>query len=199
MPFNNKISVSQKIKNADERQRLRRLIESIKPKNFGVIIRTSAENKRAAELNSELKVLVKSWEDSIAKLQFSDPPSLVYEEDSRAVSLIRDIFNPDFESIYVNDAEIYDQIHHYVSLIAPDRSDIVKLYTDDIPVFDKFNVTKQIKSSFGKTVSFKSGAYIIIESTEALHVIDVNSGNRSKTPPTRKATLSTSTCLRPMR
>ncbi len=180
MPFNNKISVSQKIKNADERQRLRRLIESIKPKNFGVIIRTSAENKRAAELNSELKVLVKSWEDSIAKLQFSDPPSLVYEEDSRAVSLIRDIFNPDFESIYVNDAEIYDQIHHYVSLIAPDRSDIVKLYADDIPVFDKFNVTKQIKSSFGKTVSFKSGAYIIIESTEALHVIDVNSGNRSK-------------------
>ncbi len=180
MPFNNKISVSQKIKNADERQRLRRLIESIKPKNFGVIIRTSAENKRAAELNSELKVLVKSWEDSITKLQFSDPPSLVYEEDSRAVSLIRDIFNPDFESIYVNDAEIYDQIHHYVSLIAPDRSDIVKLYADDIPVFDKFNVTKQIKSSFGKTVSFKSGAYIIIESTEALHVIDVNSGNRSK-------------------
>lgn len=180
MPFNNKISVSQKIKNADERQRLRRLIESIKPKNFGVIIRTSAENKRAAELNSELKVLVKSWEDSIAKLQFSAPPSLVYEEESRAVSLIRDIFNPDFESIYVNDADIYDQIHHYVSLIAPDRSDIVKLYADDVPLFDKFNVTRQIKSSFGKTVSFKSGAYIIIESTEALHVIDVNSGNRSK-------------------
>ncbi len=180
MPFNNKISVSQKIKNADERQRLRRLIESIKPKNFGVIIRTSAENKRAAELNSELKVLVKSWEDSIAKLQFSEPPTLVYEEESRAVSLIRDVFNPDFESIHVNDAGIFDQIHHYVSLIAPDRSDIVKLYADDIPLFDKFNVTRQIKSSFGKTVSFKSGAYIIIESTEALHVIDVNSGNRSK-------------------
>ena len=180
IPFNNKISVSQKIKNADERQRLRRLIESIKPKNFGVIIRTSAENKRAAELNSELKVLVKSWEDAIDKMQYSTPPSLVYEEESRAVSLIRDIFNPDFESIHVNDAEIFDQIHHYVSLIAPDRSEIVKLYSDDAPIFDKFNVTKQIKSSFGKTVSFKSGAYIIIESTEALHVIDVNSGNRSK-------------------
>ncbi len=180
IPFNNKISVSQKIKNADERQRLRRLIESIKPKNFGVIIRTSAENKRAAELNSELKVLVKSWEDAIDKMQYSTPPSLVYEEESRAVSLIRDIFNPDFESIHVNDAEIFDQIHHYVSLIAPDRSEIVKLYSDDAPIFDKFNVTKQIKSSFGKTVSFKSGAYIIIGSTEALHVIDVNSGNRSK-------------------
>ena len=93
---------------------------------------------------------------------------------------IRDIFNPDFESIHVNDAEIFEQIRNYVNLIAPDRSDIVKLYSDDTPIFDKFNITRQIKSSFGKTVSFKSGAYIIIESTEALHVIDVNSGNRSK-------------------
>ena len=179
-PFNNKISVSQKIKDRAEKTRLRRLIESIKPKNFGVIIRTSAENKKAAELNSELNVLVKCWEDAIAKFQFADPPTLLYEEESRAVGEIRDIFNPDFESIYVNDAEVYDQIHNYVSLIAPDRSDIVKLYSDDLPIFDKFNITRQIKSSFGKTVSFRSGAYIIIESTEAMHVIDVNSGNRSK-------------------
>ena len=180
-PFNNKISVSQKIKDSAEKMRLRRLIESIKPANFGVIIRTSAENKRAAELNAELKVLVKSWEDAVAKIQLSPLPSLIYEEDSRAVSLIRDIFNPDFENIHVNNAEIFDQIHHYVSLIAPDRSEIVKIYSGETPIFDKFNVTRQIKSSFGKTVSFKSGAYIIIESTEALHVIDVNSGNRSKT------------------
>ena len=179
-PFNNKISVSQKIKDRAEKTRLRRLIESIKPKNFGVIIRTSAENKKAAELNSELNVRVKCWEDAIAKFQFADPPTLLYEEESRAVGEIRDIFNPDFESIYVNDAEVYDQIHNYVSLIAPDRSDIVKLYSDDLPIFDKFNITRQIKSSFGKTVSFRSGAYIIIESTEAMHVIDVNSGNRSK-------------------
>ncbi len=180
IPFNNKISVSQKIKDSAEKMRLRKLVESIKPRNFGVIIRTSAENKRAAELNAEMKVLVKCWEDSIAKLQYTTPPALVYEEESRAVSVIRDIFSPDFESIYVNNAEIYDQLHNYVSLIAPDRADIVKIYTDDVPIFDKFNITRQIKSSFGKTVSFKSGAYIIIESTEALHVIDVNSGNRSK-------------------
>jgi ribonuclease G len=145
-----------------------------------VIIRTSAENKRAAELNTELKVLLKCWEDSIAKIKYATVPTLVYEEESRAVSEIRDIFNPDFESIYVNNADIFDQIHKYVSLIAPDRGDIVKLYSEELPIFDKFNITKQIKSSFGKTVSFKSGAYIIIESTEALHVIDVNSGNRSK-------------------
>ena len=179
-PFNDKISVSQKIKDHAEKTRLRRLIESIKPKNFGVIIRTSAENKRAAELNSELKVLLKSWDDAIAKIQYSQPPTLLYEEESRAVAEIRDLFNPDFESIHVNDAQIYEQIHSYVSLIAPDRSDIVKLYTNETPIFDNFNITRQIKSAFGKTVSFKSGAYIIIESTEALHVIDVNSGNRSK-------------------
>lgn len=179
-PFNDKISVSQKIKDRAEKTRLRRLIESIKPKNFGVIIRTSAQNKRAAELHSELKVLLKCWEDAVAKAQYSTPSTLLYEEESRAVGEIRDIFNPDFESIQVNDAEVFEQIRNYVSLIAPDRSDIVKLYSDDEPIFDKFNITRQIKSSFGKTVSFKSGAYIIIESTEALHVIDVNSGNRSK-------------------
>ena len=179
-PFNDKISVSQKIKSPDEKMRLRRLIESIKPDNFGVIIRTSAENKRVAELNNELRALLKCWEDSVAKAQRSDIPSLIYEEDSRAVSVIRDIFSPSFENIYVNDAEVFDQISHYVSLIASDRKDIVKLYADDVPIFDHFNITKQIKTSFGKTVSFKSGAYLIIESTEALHVIDVNSGNRSK-------------------
>ena len=172
--------MSQKIKDSAEKMRLRRLVESIKPAHFGVIIRTSAENKRAAELNAEMKVLVKSWDDAVAKIQHAEAPELVYEEESRAVSLIRDIFSPDFESIHVNNAEIFDQIHHYVSLIAPDRADIVKIYTDETPIFDKFNVTRQIKSSFGKTVSFKSGAYIIIETTEALHVIDVNSGNRSR-------------------
>ena len=180
IPFSNKILVSQKIKDRAEKTRLRRLIESIKPRNFGLIVRTSAEGKKAAELNSELKVLLKCWDESIAKINYSEAPSLVYEEDSRAVSLIRDIFSPDFESIHVNNAEVFEQIHNYVSLIAPERSDIVKIYTDDQPIFDKFNVTRQMKSSFGKTVSFRSGAYIIIESTEALHVIDVNSGNRSR-------------------
>lgn len=180
IPFINKISVSQKIKSHEERIRLRRLVESIKPKNFGVIIRTSAEGKRVAELNTELKTLIKYWEDSVAKAQRMSAPSLIYEEEGRAVSLIRDIFSPSFENIFVNDAEVFDQIHNYVSLIANDRSEIVKLYADDLPIFDHFSITKQIKSSFGKTVSFKSGAYLIIESTEALHVIDVNSGNRSR-------------------
>lgn len=180
IPFGDKISISQKIKSTEEKIRLRQLIGSIKPKGFGVIVRTSAENKRVAELNNEMRTLVKSWEESIEKMQRSEPPTLIYEEDSRAVSVIRDIFSPSFESIYVNDAETFAQIQNYVALIAPERKEIVKLYTKEAPIFDHFNITKQIKSSFGKTVSFKSGAYIIIEHTEALHVIDVNSGNRSK-------------------
>lgn len=180
IPFGNKISISQKIKSAEEKIRLKQVVGSIKPKGFSVIIRTSAENKRVAELNHELRTLVKYWEDSIAKMQRSTPPSLIYEEESRMVSVLRDIFSPDFESIHVNEVEAFSQIENYVSLIAPEKKDIVKLYSKDTPIFDFFNITKQIKSSFGKTVSFKSGAYIIIEHTEALHVIDVNSGNRSK-------------------
>ena len=179
-PFSNKISVSQKIRSSEERMRLRKLIESIRPANFGVIIRTSAEGKRVAELNNELKTLVKYWEDTIAKAQKAEAPSLLYEEESRAVGVIRDIFSPSFENIYVNDEEVFRQIQNYVSTIAPDKKDVVKLYSKETPIFDYFCITKQIKTSFGKTVSFKSGAYIIIESTEALHVIDVNSGNRSK-------------------
>lgn len=180
MPFNDKISISQKIKNPEEKARLRQLVDSIRPKNFGVIIRTSAEGKRVAELNHEMKTLLKYWEDTVAKARTATAPALIFQEESRIVSVIRDIFNPDFESIWVNDRETFTQIQNYVNLIAPDRKDIVKFYDKDQPIFDAFNITKQIKLSFGKTVSFKSGAYIIIEHTEALHVIDVNSGNRSK-------------------
>lgn len=180
IPFGDKISISQKIKSTEEKIRLKQLISSIKPKGFSVIVRTSAEGKRVAELNNEMRTLVKSWDDSISKMQKSKAPALVYQEDSRTLSMIRDLFAPNFENIYVNDEESYEQIKKYVALIAPDNSRIVKLYDEDVPIFDHFNITRQIKSSFGKTVSFRSGAYLIIESTEALHVIDVNSGNRSK-------------------
>lgn len=187
MPFGDKISISQKIKSTEEKIRLRQLIGSIKPKGFSVIVRTSAENKRVAELNNEMRTLVKSWEDSIAKMQRAKAPALVYQEDSRTLGMIRDLFAPSFENIHVNDKETYEQIRKYVSLIAPEKDDIVKLYDKDTPIFDHFSITRQIKSSFGKTVSFRSGAYLIIESTEALHVIDVNSGNRSKACPDQES------------
>jgi ribonuclease G len=181
IPFNDKVSVSTKIKSGEERARLKQLIQSIKPKNFGVIVRTVAEGKRVAELDTELKVLLKRWDDAISKVQKTQSrPQLVFEETSRAVALLRDLFNPSYENIFVNDEEVYQEVKHYVTLIAPEKAGIVKLYTGQVPIFDNFNITKQIKSSFGKTVNYKHGAYLIIEHTEAMHVVDVNSGNRTR-------------------
>ena len=181
MPFNDKVSVSSKIRSAEERARLKQLVQSILPKNFGVIVRTVAQGKRVAELDAEMKVLVKRWNDAITKVQKSQKlPQLVFEETGRAVAMMRDLFNPTYENIYVNDEEICTAVRHYVTQIAPEKAGIVKLYTGKLPIFDNFDVTKQLKSGFGKTVNYKHGAYLIIEHTEAMHVIDVNSGNRTK-------------------
>ena len=181
IPFNDKVSVSSKIKSGEERARLKQLIHSIKPKNCGVIVRTVAEGKRVAELDAELKVLTRRWEEVIQKVQKTQQrPQLVFEETGRAVALLRDLFNPTYESIHVNDDDVYEEVRNYVSLIAPEKVGIVKRYTGKVPIFDNFNVTKQIKSSFGKIVNYKHGAYLIIEHTEALHVVDVNSGNRAR-------------------
>lgn len=181
LPFGDKVSVSSKIKSGEERARLKQLIHSIKPKNCGVIVRTVAEGKRVAELDGELKILYKRWMDAITKVQKTQQrPQLVYEETNRAVALLRDLFNPSYENIFVNDDSVFHEVKDYVALIAPEKAGIVKRYTGKVPIFDNFNVTKQIKASFGKTVNYAHGAYLIIEHTEAMHVVDVNSGNRSK-------------------
>lgn len=180
IPFADKVSVSGKIKSSEERSRLRQLMLSIKPKNFSVIVRTSAEGVRVAELDHELKTLVKRWESSIAKVSKLKAPAMVYEETSRAVAILRDIYDPSFQNIYVNDAEVLHGIRDYINLIAPGRENMVKQYTGELPIFDNFSITKQIKSSFGRNVTYKNGAYLIIEHTEAMHVIDVNSGNRAR-------------------
>ncbi|MBR6841008.1 MAG: Rne/Rng family ribonuclease [Prevotella sp.] len=181
IPFENSVSVSTKIKRGEERSRLKQLIQSIKPQNFGVIVRTVAEGKRAAELDSELKTLLKRWEDTITKVQkTTERPLLCFEEESRAVALLRDLFNPTYDGIHVNNSDIFEEIKNYLTLIAPEKKDIVKLYNGTVPIFDNFDVTKQLKSGFGKTVNYKHGAYLIIEHTEAMHVVDVNSGTRIK-------------------
>ncbi len=186
MPFSDKVSVSQKIKSAEERNRLKKLLQSIKPKNFGVIVRTVAEDKRVAELDKELKTLCRRWDESTAKLFNLKPRALVIGEIGRTSAILRDIMNPSFNSIYVSDKEMCKEVKEYVGLISPDREKIVKEFKGDVPLFDQFGIEKQIKSLFGKTVSFKSGAYLIIEHTEALHVIDVNSGNRAKNASTQE-------------
>lgn len=181
IPFGDKVNVSTKIKSGEERARLKQLIQSIRPKNFGVIVRTVAEGKRVAELDAEMKVLFNRWNEAITKVQKTqERPQLIFEETGRAVGMLRDLFNPTYENIYVNEEEICTAVKSYVSLIAPEKADIVKKYNGKLPIFDNFDVTKQIKSSFGKTINYGHGCYIIVEHTEAMHVVDVNSGNRTK-------------------
>lgn len=180
MPFSEKVSVSQKIKSPEERKRLKRLIESIRPKNYGVIVRTVAEGKSVAVFDSELKELVDRFETAFKHIRDMEPPKLILGEIDRASAILRDILNPSFENVYVNDITLSKEIKHFLSTIAPEKEGIVKYVSPEVPILDHFGVDKQIKSSLGKTVSFKNGAYLIIEHTEAFHVIDVNSGNRTK-------------------
>ncbi len=180
VPFGNRVSVSQKIKSAEERNRLKKLIQSIKPKNYGVIIRTAAESKMVADLDQELKRLVTKWETIVPKLRKVKAPGMVLSEESRITALIRDIYNPDFTGITVNDYGVYEEISDYMGSFAPEKRKTVKFFDKKAPIFDHVGVDKQIKALFGNTVTFKSGAYLIVEHTEAFHVIDVNSGNRAK-------------------
>lgn len=180
IPFSDKVSVSQKIESPEEKKRLKRLVESIKPKNYGVIVRTVAEGKKVAVLDAELRGLVKKWETAFEKITHGNVPRLVISELNRTSAVLRDVLNGSFNSIYVNEDTVYHELKDYIATIAPEKGKIVKHFEGDEPIFDNYGVDKQIKASFGKTISFKNGAYLIIEHTEALHVIDVNSGNRSK-------------------
>ena len=181
MPFSDKVSVSQKIKSNEEKSRLKKLIQSIKPRKFGVIVRTAAEGKKVADLDHELRGLVDKWETTFHKLKRAQAPSLIIGEMDRATALLRDIYTPKFNSIIVNDQSVCNEITDYIGSIQPDKKKVVKLYKGNRPIFEHYSIEKQIKASFGKTVSFKNGAYLIVEHTEAFHVIDVNSGNRAKT------------------
>ncbi len=179
IPFSNKISVSQKIREKEERERLRQLIKSIKPNNYGVIIRTVAKNRRVAVLDNELKELKRKWNDSLKKLPLAEVTDLILGELDQTSAFLRDVLNNSFNAIYVNNKETYYEIKDYLFSISPGSQKILKLYTGKDDIFEYYGVDKQIKSSFGKIVNLKKGAYLIIEHTEALHVVDVNSGNRT--------------------
>ncbi len=180
LPFANKVNVSQKVSSKEEKKRLERLVYSILPKNYGTIIRTAAEGKKAAVLDLELRSLIKKWEDSWKAMVKNKPPKLLFTENSRTTTILRDLLNDSFSNIQVNDENVYNEIVDYISAISPEQKNIVKLYKGSEPIFDNFDVTRQIKRAFGKVVPIKQGAYIVIEHTEALHVVDVNSGIRAK-------------------
>lgn len=188
MPFYDKVSISQKIESNEEKNRLKTLLKSIRPTNYGVIVRTAAEGRMVKTLDEELRNLVKKWESCFEKLRGAKPPFLAISELNRTSAILRDMLSTSFQNIHINDENIAREIKEYIETIAPEKSKIVQLFKGSTPIFEKFGILKQIKSSFGRTVSFKSGAYLIIEHTEALHVIDVNSGNRAKTVDNQEST-----------
>ncbi len=178
VPFSNHVSVSQKIRSNEERSRLRRLIQSIRPRNYGVIVRTMAEGKKVVDLDADLKSLVSKWERCISTMRQPQSAGKMVSEMDRTSVILRDLLNESFNNIYVDNRELYDEIKDYANTISPQKKDMVKLYQDDEPIFEKFNVARQIRGLFGKVVTIKNGIYLIIEHTEAMHVIDVNSGHR---------------------
>lgn len=178
VPFSDKISISQKIKSQEERDRLKDLLGAIKPKNFGVIIRTVAANKKVEAIDSDLKNLLEKWRVMHNELKKATPPKRVLGEIDKTSSILRDLLNGDFSNIHINDEKLYNEVKEYVAGIAPEREKIVRFYEGRNSIFERFGINKQIKTMFGKKVPLQSGGYLIIEHTEAMHVIDVNSGNR---------------------
>lgn len=178
-PFNDVVAVSKKIHSSDERKRLHKIVEAIKPKNFGVIVRTAAEGKSTAELHQDLIDLTNIWKGIQNNLKNAQSPAKILSEQNKATSMLRDLLNEDFNKIVTNDKGIYNDTRQYIERIAPEKKDIVSYYNNGTTLFDTYAVTKQVKAAFGKTVNLPSGAYLIIEHTEALHVIDVNSGYKS--------------------
>ena len=180
VPFSNKVMVSTKIRSNAEKKRLRKVALDVLPKNFGVIIRTAAASAEDIDIMQDILSLVERWNKTLSTMRKSEAPARVMSEMSRVNTIIRDSLNDTFSQITVDDETLYGEIKSYVHVIKPEMEKLVKLYKGKVPIFDQFDVAKQIKSLFAKYVSLRRGAYLIIEHTEAMHVIDVNSGNRTK-------------------
>ncbi len=180
IPFSNKVSVSQKIWSNEERKRLKRIADQVLPRNYGVIIRTAAAGKDEADITADIQSLIDRWENALRKVRQSEPPAQLLNEMNRATTIIRDLLSGEFSAIHIDDKAMYEEVRDYIKQIAPEKQRIVRHYRGTVPIFDNFDISKQIQGLFSKYVSLKKGAYLIIEHTEAMHVIDVNSGNRAK-------------------
>ena len=177
-PFSNTVAVSKKVSTEEERARLKTLVESIRPKNFGFIVRTAAEHRSVAELHEDINQLLDKWKEMFEQLHQAKPPVKCLSELNKTKSIIRDLWNDSFTRVAVDDKALYEQVIDELRKIAPDKADSVRLHNQGKPIFDHYQITRQIKASFGKTATMPSGAYVVIEQTEAMHVVDVNSGHK---------------------
>lgn len=190
VPFTSKVFLSQKIRSADEKKRLKRIAAAVLPKNFGVIIRTAAMEAKDEDIEHDIQTQIDRWRKTCAaiKKNTASAPAQLMSEMNRANTIIRDSLNGSFSQIAVDDEAMFNDIRNYIRQIEPEKEKIVKLYKGNVPIFDNFDISKQIKSLFAKYVSLKRGAYLIIEHTEAMNVIDVNSGNRTKAEDNQEQT-----------
>jgi Ribonucleases G and E len=187
VPFSNRISVSSRLRDKEEKDRLRRLVKSIRRKGFGIIVRTAAQDCSVADLDTDLQELLEKWKNLHRGIQRLKPPSRALRELNRVSALLRDVLNDSFNSIAVDDQELFEELRTYMKTIEPEKEKIVKYYNGRLPIFEHYGIERQIKSSFGRSVSMGKGAYLIIEHTEAMHVIDVNSGNRTNANENQEA------------
>jgi len=188
VPFSSKVFISQKIRSNEEKKRLKRVAASVLPKNFGVIIRTAAVNASDLDVEQDILAAVEKWKKTCQQIRRHPAPALLMGEMSRANTIIRDNLDGSFSQICVDDDAMFNEIRDYIRAVDPEKEKIVKLYRGNVPIFDNFDISRQIKSLFAKYVSLKRGAYLIIESTEAMNVIDVNSGNRTKAEDNQEQT-----------
>nr|BCX00248.1 MAG: hypothetical protein KatS3mg041_0294 [Bacteroidota bacterium] len=176
VPFADYVAVSKKIVSYRERRRLQVLARNLLPPGFGVIVRTVSEGKDARSLDQDLQNLLKTWREVENRIRSAAPPERVYEDLGMVSSVIRDLFRDDFDRILTDDPELYRQIKAYVRQVAPHMESCVQLYRGKKPIFDYVGIQKDVESVFSRRVKLPSGGHIVIEHTEAMHVIDVNSG-----------------------
>lgn len=176
LPFDNKIGISKKIVDYRERKRLKSLARGILPPACGLIIRTVAKNQSEELLRDDLSYLSKTWEQIEAAVKTEKRPSLVYQDVTTTSSVIRDMLTPDVTKVFIDAKKLHKQISSYINLIQPSLADKIEYFKSSTMIFDAFKIEEQIKTLMGRKVPMPSGGYLIIESTEAMFVIDINSG-----------------------
>jgi len=191
VPFIDQVNVSKKIESREERHRLKSIITNIKEAHYGVIVRTASKGRSTAELHQDLTALADSWKSIQQNLYKAEAPLKILSEQNKTTSLLRDLLNDDFNRIVTNDETVHSQTVEYIQKIAPGKESMVTLHKNGKPIFDHFGINHQVKSSFGKTVMMEGGGYLVIEHTEALHVVDVNSGHKFSADNQEQTALNT--------
>lgn len=176
IPMGDYIAVSKKINNYKERRRLKGVLNNMVPDGFGVIVRTVAQGQNEKALEEDLRNVLKKWEGIVEKLDDAKPPSLLYRDLNMTESLIRDLFAKNYDRVLIDDPKMHKQIKSYVGQIAPQMVPNVKLYKGKEHIFDFMKIAHDVNSIFSPRVRMKSGGYLIFEQTEAMYVVDVNSG-----------------------